>query len=194
MENQTSKFSFFEEKIKEKKISPAVIFRLVAVFLTAWYFILAAKNPEEWRFIDGVNLIFHEAGHSIVFFLGEFVQIAAGSIFQILVPAVLSLYFFGKKQFFSASLLLFWVGQSFVNISVYAKDSILMNLPLLGGDSTIHDWNYMLTNLGLLEYTAFIGGAIWFLGAFIILSAFILSLWTSFVPEKEDYSRADPFL
>jgi hypothetical protein len=148
---------------------------LIALGATA-YFLYYAKTASDWHFIDNFNLIIHEAGHSIFFFLGEFMQIAAGSLFQILLPLIFVLYFYLHKNYFSASLLLFWVGQNFINVSIYASDALVMQLPLLGGDSVIHDWNYILDNLGVLRYTNTIGSLIFFSGIIIIISAIYLSL------------------
>ncbi|PYM31744.1 MAG: zinc ribbon domain-containing protein, partial [Candidatus Rokuibacteriota bacterium] len=39
-------------------------------------------------FLHGVNLIFHEAGHVIFGFLGEFIAVAGGSLNQVLIPAI----------------------------------------------------------------------------------------------------------
>jgi hypothetical protein len=39
-------------------------------------------------FLHGVNLVFHEAGHVIFGFLGEFIAVAGGSLNQVLIPAI----------------------------------------------------------------------------------------------------------
>jgi hypothetical protein len=68
---------------------------------------------------------------------------------------------------------LFWVGESILNVSVYAGDSLALQLPLLGGQDSIHDWNYLLSSLNLLPATAKIAGAIRLLGTLVIaLAAF----------------------
>src|SRR3712207_7366884 len=48
--------------------------------------------------------------------------------------------------------------------SVYAGDAVAMQLPLLGGDDSMHDWNWMLDELGLLSRTREVAGAIRALG------------------------------
>lgn len=145
------------------------IFRLITVFFFAWYFISAALTQNSWHIIDSVNLVIHEAGHTIFFFLGEFFDIAAGSGFQVLVPIIFVFYFFLRAEFFSSSLLLFWVGESLVNVSVYVRDAVVMQLPLLGGDGTIHDWNYLLGRMELLSFTPLISLLI-FVSGFVCMS------------------------
>ena len=48
-------------------------------------------------------------------------------------------YFCYQQQFYSAAMVLFWVGESVLNVSVYAGDSVALQLPLLGGENSIHD-------------------------------------------------------
>ncbi|MCK9344502.1 MAG: hypothetical protein M0P64_00055 [Candidatus Pacebacteria bacterium] len=162
-------------------------FRTAFVALTCAYFWYYAQTYTAWHFIDNVNLIFHEAGHAIFFFAGEFFQIAAGSIFQAMLPLVFVGYFFINAQNISAVLCLLWVGQNLLNISVYAGDAVMMNLPLLGGDAVEHDWNYILSSLDILRYTPTIASCIYGLGiAFLVLgtASAIYFAWT-----KEDQAR-----
>jgi len=139
--------------------------------LCSAYFLWAAFHPEDWRFIDNFNLVMHEAGHILFMPFGQFMTIAGGSLFQVIVPAVFAFYFYYQQKPFSCALLLFLAGESLVNVSVYAADARLMQLPLLGGDDSIHDWNWMLDRLNLLASTREIAGAIRALGVLVILSA-----------------------
>jgi hypothetical protein len=145
--------------------------KLVVALLAAAYFGWCAYNPYRWHFIDGVNLVIHEAGHVIFMPFGEFISVAGGSLFQLIVPAVFAAYFFRRGQFYSAALVLFWLGQSMLNVAVYAGDALALELPLLGGEDSIHDWNYMLDRLGMLQSTRVIGGLIRLCGTGIIVAA-----------------------
>ena len=98
-------------------------------------------------------------------------MIAGGSLFQVIMPALFVGYFWYHGQYYSAALVLFWVGQSILNVSVYAGDSLALQLPLLGGQDSVHDWNYMLSSLNLLPATAKIAGAIRLLGTIVIALA-----------------------
>lgn len=131
------------------------------------------------QFIHGANLIFHEAGHVLFMFLGQFMTILGGSLNQILIPAVISGYFFCKRQPYSGAITLFWVGENFWDVSIYAKDGRATVLPLLGGDGTIHDWNWLLNHLGWLPYTEFVGNVIYTIGTVIYISAFALAVYCS---------------
>jgi hypothetical protein len=143
------------------------------------YFLWCAWDPYQWHLIDGVNLLIHEAGHIVFMPFGEFLMIAGGSLFQIIMPAAFVVYFYRNEKPFSAALVLFWVGESLLNVSVYAGDSVARQLPLLGGQDTLHDWNYLLERLGLLEQTPVIAGLLRLTATVVILAAAVLSFLNS---------------
>src|ERR1700704_5515947 len=145
--------------------------KLTVAAFAVIYFFWCAYDPYQWHLIDGVNLVIHEAGHLIFAPFGEFMMIAGGSLFQVIMPALFVGYFSYHRKFYSAALVLFWVGESILNVSVYAGDSLALQLPLLGGESSIHDWNYMLSSLNLLSSTTQIAGAIRLLGTIAIALA-----------------------
>lgn len=159
-------------KVKNSNIS---LFKIVLVTLISAYMFYYMATLSDWHFIDNVNLIFHEAGHTIFSFFGEFVHYLGGTLMQILIPAIFSFYFYNRKDYFSASLLLFWLSQNFFNVYVYAGDSIKMELPLLGGDGVNHDWNYMLSSVGLLRYTDQVSLFFYLVGIVILVYAIVFS-------------------
>jgi hypothetical protein len=91
----------------------------------------------------------------------------------VIVPGVFAGYFFFKGNQYASALVLFWLGESLLNVSVYAADSIVMQLPLLGGNDAIHDWNYMLDHLNLLRQTSTIAFMIRALGTLAIFFALV---------------------
>ena len=147
--------------------------KLTVAAITGLSFLWCAYDPCQWHLIDGVNLVIHEAGHLFFRPLGEFMMIAGGSLFQVIMPSLFVGYFCFQRQFYSASLVLFWVGESILNVSVYAGDSVVQQLPLLGGENAIHDWNYLLSSMNLLPQTAVIAGTIRLLGTIAIVVACI---------------------
>lgn len=124
-------------------------------------------------FLHGVNLVFHEAGHVIFGFFGEFVGIAGGSLNQVLIPVLATVAFLRTRQYASAAVTLFWTGQSLADVAVYAADGRAMALPLLA-EGLIHDWNWLLGRLGLLGSAEPIGRLMFGLGALAMLAALIL--------------------
>ncbi len=153
--------------------------KLIIVILAGIYFLWCAYDPTQWHLIDGVNLVIHEAGHVVFSPFGEFIGIAGGSLFQVIVPAVFVGYFVWHEKYFSAALTLLWVGESILNVAVYAGDSLALQLPLLGGPDTIHDWNFMLERLGLLSSTPRIAGFLRLCGTLTILTAIAGGIWSA---------------
>ena len=150
--------------------------RLTLVIIVCLYFWHYAATYTDWHFIDNANLIFHEAGHAIFMLFGQFIYIAAGSAFQVAFPLFFSIYFLATGRKISGALCLLWVGQNLLNVSIYAGDAVSMKLDLLGGDSSIHDWNYLLNALGALRYTPIIASVIYYLGMATITLGTALSL------------------
>lgn len=149
---------------------------IIAALFTV-YFLWCALKPEDIVFLHLANTPIHEAGHVIFRPFGEFMGVAGGSLFQIIVPAVFSGYFLFHRKPFSASIVLFWVGENFLEVYVYANDAVVMQLPLLSGltgaEGGFHDWNYLLSVTGWLAQTALVAKIIRFTGTLIILAAAI---------------------
>lgn len=125
--------------------------------------------------LDGANFIFHEAGHFIFIFFGEFLAVLGGSLNQVLIPAVFTGYFFYYRQRGSAAATLFWTGQSLTGVAIYAADAQVMQLPLHGGEGpAVHDWHRVLTWTGLIESATIVGGLIFALAVIVMLAALVV--------------------
>lgn len=159
-------------------------FKIVVAILASAYFLWCAANPAQWHFIDNVNLFVHEGGHVVFSFFGWFMYVLGGSLMQVLLPTLFVIYFYRQQQYYSAALTLFWVGENLLNVSVYAGDAIKMQLSLLFGDNSIHDWNWLLVYTGQLRHTAGIAMTIQVAGTLTIIIASIWSVWTAVKPPK----------
>lgn len=166
--------------------------KLVAAIAASLYFFTIAYNPMTdgiWNFLSFVDLPVHETGHLIFRLLGEFMMVAGGSLFQVIVPAVFVGYFFRGGQYYSAAIVLFWLGQSVLNVWVYADDAVRMQLVLTSGftgsEGSFHDWNYLLSRTGLIGYHQVVSGLIRFAGTLTIIAASVLSIYLSFEPEAD---------
>ena len=167
------------ETMQHIDITPAPIYknpRFFGLIIVAAYILPSFLFPGEWRTIDAVNLVIHEAGHTITFFLPQLLTILSGSVFQVLVPLVFAGYFFLRGDRFSSYVTLLWAAQSLVNVAIYARDAEVMQLELLGGDGVIHDWNYLLSNLHIVHYATLVGGIIYMTA----LCLFVVSMYGAF--------------
>ena len=160
--------------------------RVAVVLISSIYLLIAAARPESWNFLDSVNLVIHEAGHTLFFPFGHFIMVLGGSLLQVAVPALFVWYFLRNRDLYSASFPALWTSQSIVNVSIYMADAIPMRLPLLGDG--LHDWNYLFQTTGTLGFSGFIASLVYALGiAGIVTSGIVgaraasgdsrLSLW-----------------
>jgi len=165
--------------------SKAVIYKLIATFAFALYFINCISHPDDFHLIAGVNLLIHEAGHFIFMFFGEFIHILGGSLNQVIIPAIFAAYFFLRKDIYSGAIVLMWVGESIIEVARYAADAIVMQLPLLGGDNVIHDWNYLFTATHLLKYTQIISTAMYDIGLLVFITGIVVAFASVFISTEE---------
>lgn len=153
------------------------------------YGVVIARNVAEFRFLDNVDLIPHEAGHLLFSWTGEFIMVIGGTVGQLSVPIAFGVYFYLRQENYSMSVVLFWLGQNFINVSRYVKDAQAMDLPLvsMGGGDPMHDWNYILLKLNLLRHDQTIGNVVLGLGLLIMLLSVLLGFYYS-VDEEERVS------
>jgi len=132
---------------------------LVVVAAYGWWFFRVplreiGENP---KFIHNVLLVFHEAGHVIFGLAGsEFLRVAGGTLGQLLMPLVLVIAFrFTNRDAFGAALSAWLLGVSLADCAPYINDARSLALVLLGGHTGRevegHDWEYLLTQLNLLN-------------------------------------------
>ena len=130
-----------------------------------------------------VHLVFHEAGHVLFSWFGDFMRVLGGSLFQVLVPFIwfVAARFWGKDAF-AGALCLWLMGHSLVDVAPYINDARSLQLMLLGGGTGRevegHDWEYLLTSLNLLHKDVYISR--WVLSAGRWVMALSLG-WAAFV-------------
>ena len=165
--------------------------RLIFAVLLLAYFVWVAWDPMQGSFLDNVDLPIHETGHLLFRPLGEFMTVAGGSLFQIILPAIFVGYFVWQRSFYSASITALWVGQSILNVWVYAADAVVMRLVLTSGftgsEGSFHDWNYLLTAVGLLGRTTTVAALIRIVGSVCIISAGVTAVWFSLHSQEEEH-------
>lgn len=163
--------------------------KLIFAILISLYFLSIAYAPMNGSFLDMVDLPIHETGHLLFKIFGEFMMIAGGSLFQVIVPLIFVGYFVWQRSYYSAAIVSMWVGQSILNVWIYASDAVVMQLVLTsgftGGEGSFHDWNYMLDHFGMLGSTKTVAGILRFAGTAVIVVAAAWSVYFSLVPAAE---------
>ena len=162
--------------------------KLIFAVLLSIYFLSIAYAPLNGSFLDLIDLPIHETGHLLFRPFGQFLMVAGGSLFQVMMPAVFVVYFIWHEKYYSAAIVFFWVGQSILNVFVYAQDAIVMQIVLTSGltgsEGSFHDWNYLLTETGLIDSTKKVAGLIRLLGTLCIITASVLAVKLSFPHEN----------
>ena len=102
----------------------------------------------DYHFLDGVNLAFHEAGHLFLSFGGQTLHMLGGTLGQLFFPAACAVHFLRSDRPFEATLMGVWGAESLMNVARYLGDAQAQALPLVGGH--IHDWNWLLSRMGIL--------------------------------------------
>ena len=153
-----------------KKWIPSIIIIPIAL-----YWIL---NRGNYGLIDNADLVIHEAGHVFFMVFGKYIYTLGVTLMQIIIPSIIALYFFRNFYRTGVQFSLLWLGQNFINISVYAADAQARKLPLLGGNKVYHDWNYLLSEIGILKYDAEVGYFFVGIAILIFIVAIILPLIT----------------
>lgn len=132
--------------------------------------------------LHSINLVFHEAGHILFSPFGRFLQVLGGSLGQLLVPVVVLAVFVWQCDHFGAAVGLWWLGESLLDLAPYINDARAGQLPLLGGVTgsevaDYHDWEILLTKLGMLSYDHALARLAFGVGSLMMLGAMVWGSW-----------------
>jgi hypothetical protein len=156
----------------ETDFKPVPKISLMISFVAAGLFwVHAAMSETGFLLLDYINLPFHEFGHPFFSFFGETMGIWGGTIAQLVIPLIVLVSFYMKRETMGVSFGVFWFGENLLNIAVYIGDAQRMDLPLVGGGE--HDWNMILSGLGMLQHTASIARAVKVAGWIIMIGAVV---------------------
>lgn len=139
-----------------------------------------AANAAGESFLHLVNLPFHEAGHVIFAPFGQFIGSLGGTLGQLLMPLICGgVLLIKTRDPFGASVCLWWFGENFLDIAPYMNDARAGVLPLVGGNYGhsapygFHDWEYLLTETGLIRLDHTLAAITHGLGAVIMTLALV---------------------
>lgn len=161
----------------------AVLAARAAIFLLTlalgWRFIFSPLDTAANSLMHFVNLPFHEAGHIVFMPFGRVMHSLGGSIGQLLMPLICcGALLLKTRDPFGASIALWWHGENYIDLAPYIDDARSLSLPLLGGNTGetapygFHDWQFILTELGLLKYDHLFAHLAYGFGVFVMLTAY----------------------
>ncbi|VFQ45185.1 zinc finger Ran-binding domain-containing protein [Desulfoluna butyratoxydans] len=179
---EDTRVTFYEpEGAFEGKVY-AVVKGVLLLLLAVWGLKLATIPLVDGgagnSFLHNVNLPFHEAGHLLFRPFGPVIHSLGGTLGQLLMPLVCLLVLLVKQRDpFGASVCLWWIGENCLDIAPYVDDARRLTLPLLGGNVGhsspygFHDWQFILTETGLLDKDHLIAGSFKTLGILLMVAA-----------------------
>lgn len=127
-----------------------------------------------------LNLGIHEIGHVIFQPFGMFIAIFGGSFLQCLVPVVCVLMFYRQRDFFAIAFCALWFGMNLLSVADYIGDTRVKQLVLVSpfpGDNVIHDWEYILTQIGMVEQDTALAAVTRSAGVFFVLAFLAAGSW-----------------
>lgn len=132
--------------------------------------------------------IVHESGHGICHILHcpMFVGVANGTIFQVGFPFIVYWYYKKRNNDIGAYIALFFVGFSLYYTSWYISTAnqglfVPASKSFLGVDG-YHDFNYILSHIGLLDSYLFISRVV----KFLAFSIMLYSVYKMFLSNKDN--------
>ncbi len=155
--------------------------RLLLLIYFLFVFVNHMRDPMYQSWFKPINLGIHELGHLIFRPFGEFVMILGGTFWQCIAPVVSFFMFYKQKDYFALAISFCWLSTNFYDVATYIADARAQALPLVtpfGIGAIIHDWNYMLSRLGLLESDTAIAAFVRLLAAVSMLAGLVWGSWT----------------
>ncbi len=127
--------------------------RAILLLYLAYVGVRHLSDPLYTSLFGGLTLGIHELGHLILRPLGDWPGVAGGSLAQLVAPIAAGAIFFRQRDYFAISVAGAWLAFSLWGLATYIGDARAQELPLLAlGPDPIHDWNWMLAKLGLLDW------------------------------------------
>jgi len=165
--------------------------RLPLMIWFSYVFYRHLNSPTYGSILAPVNLGVHELGHFLFSPLGEFVGILGGTALQLAAPVILMVNFYHQGDFFAITLCFGWLSTNLFNVATYLADARLMSLPLVspfGVENVIHDWNYLLDKMRLLQYDTAIASMLRFDAVISMLICLVAGFWVLWQMKKNRIS------
>ena len=133
--------------------------RLPLLAYLAYALIRYSFDDDYASWFAALSLGIHELGHLLFGFAPFFVTALAGSAVEVIVPILGMVMFLRQPDYFGISVLGCWLSFNLFGIARYiadSRDQFGVYVTVGGGDAQ-HDWEYILSSLGLLEQDRAIG-------------------------------------
>ena len=142
-----------------KTIGPRRVGLVVMCVYAAWLVFFY-----RYHWVDGINLLIHEAGHLILSPLarisggGKTLAVLGGPLLQLAVPLFIAHRLSRRGESTPAAVAALWSAESLMHTAEYMSDANRLALPPLGTHP--NDWTLLLDQAGALESAEEIGLAL----------------------------------
>lgn len=149
------------------------------IFFQLLDFDLSGQNAFIILIPQAFNFILHEMAHLFTAFLPSLITASAGSGSELFLGLALIIGAFYTRSFFASLFCFLWFMLATQSTADYMADARTQNLPLVsfGGGDPIHDWNYVFSRLGILEYDTLIAGLVRTSGIIVGIVGLLFSAW-----------------
>ncbi len=129
------------------------IWRAPLVLYFPWSGLRRLRDPLATDLFGGITLGIHELGHLVLARAGPWPSIAGGSVAQVAAPIAAGWMLARQRDWFGITVAAAWLSSSLFGLAAYVGDARTMELPLVGlFPDPVHDWNWMLSRLGILGW------------------------------------------
>ncbi len=172
-------FGFLRDDMRAWCAEASWLPRVPLLGLMAYWTVRHLGDAEYSSVIGALNFGVHELGHVVFGVLGKFLGIAGGTLLQCMAPVVGAAMFLRQRDYFAVAFALAWFATNLYNVAVYVADARSQSLPLvgLGAGEPIHDWGYLLSELGLLSSDQTLAVILRGCGALFFVAALGLGGW-----------------
>lgn len=155
--------------------------------LSLWVSSVYLGNQGSTGPLATLNMSVHQLGHVITSALGGLGAAFGGTLFQVGIPVALFFALQRDERYFAAMISLLWASINLFEVAAYIEDAVFLQLTFEGvGAHDIHDWHFILVELGLFDQSALISTSVRVIGFFIW---FFSASWASWLTYKMFITR-----
>lgn len=132
------------------------------------------------------NVWVHESGHGICYILNcpMFITVINGTIFQLALPIIFIVHY-KKKNILISQVGYIWLAQNLVYVAWYMSTAQVPDkYPSFLGEG-VHDFWYIFTQLGVLQYSEFISGFVRFFTVLLLLFSYAYLFYMVFTKKLQ---------
>ncbi len=166
------------------------------IFFVLFLIYAVGKQGGDFALLDSGNLVIHEGGHALFRWFGDFLQVAGGTILQLLVPLLLAMAFYVRRQAVGYALFLLVMFENLLYVTRYMSDArvqagsyVAIGVGAMEGleDPMMHDWYNLFSRFGVLSYDTRIAAAVFKIGWAGMIGTVLWFGWRGYRSRQEGW-------